>query len=71
MKERRDNLTTGSIMIAIGLALFLAVEVRDFFSYIDKWLAFALTLVGFMTLFIGIAVTISCLLRRKSKKSDE
>jgi len=71
MKERRDNLTIGLVMIAIGVALFLAVEVRDFFSYIDKWLAFALTLVGFLTLFIGIAVTISYLSRRKPKKSDE
>jgi hypothetical protein len=71
MKEKSDNLTIGLVMIAIGLALFLAVEVRDFFSYIDKWLAFALTLVGFSTLFIGIAVTISYLSRRKPRKSDE
>ena len=71
MKEKSDNLTIGLVMIAIGVALFLAVEVRDFFSYIDKWLAFALTLVGFLTLFIGIAVTISYLSRRKPKKSDQ
>jgi len=71
MKEKGDKLTIGLVMIAIGVALFLAVEVRDFFSYIDKWLAFALTLVGFLTLFIGIAVTISYLSRRKPKKSDE
>jgi len=71
MKEKGDGLTTGLVMIAIGLALFLTVEVRDFFSDIHEWPAFGITLAGFTTLFVGIAVTIGYLLRRRPKKGSE
>jgi len=59
MEKRGNHLTAGLILAAIGLALFMTMQVRNFFSEIDVLVAFILTLAAFMTLFIGIALTIA------------
>jgi len=68
MGKRGNHLTAGLMLIAIGLALFMTVQVRDFFSEIDVLVAFILTLAAFMTLFIGIALTIAHFIERKREQ---
>ena len=68
MGKRGNHLTAGLMLIAIGLALFMTVQVRDFFSEIDVLVAFILTLAAFMTLFIGIALTIAHFIGRKREQ---
>jgi len=68
MGKRGNHLAAGLILIAIGLALFMTVQVRDFFSEIDVLVAFILTLAAFMTLFIGIALTIAHFIGRKREQ---
>lgn len=65
MERKENQLTPGLILIAIGLALFVTVEVRNFFPEIHALVAFALTLAAFMSLFIGIAVTVAHFIQRK------
>jgi len=69
-EKMKEKLTTGLVLIAIGIALFATIKIpiTKLSSNVPMKLAFTLILFGFITKFVGTALIIGYFLHKKTEK---